>query len=191
MGCSGSGVGMFVGLRAVRARWSGFLIVCHRATSMFIGTSRGAAGSRRGRVRTWLSRSSLLATACWIAQRCGQGTFPAAIQADCATQKQPCVPDLIAAKGTDLIAIDPKTHMPSAHSARYSISCSSLRAGRDLALIAGAGTGKTSTLQLMGESTTKKGLYIAFNRSIADEASTRFKANVRCRTAHSLARAAV
>ncbi|NUR03823.1 MAG: ATP-dependent helicase [Streptomyces sp.] len=64
-------------------------------------------------------------------------------------------------------------------------------AGRDLALIAGAGTGKTSTLQLMGESTTKKGLYIAFNRSIADEAGTRFKANVRCRTAHSLARAAV
>ncbi|MFD5123628.1 UvrD-helicase domain-containing protein [Streptomyces sp. NPDC058385] len=60
-------------------------------------------------------------------------------------------------------------------------------AGTDLALIAGAGTGKTSTLVLMGGSTRKRGLYLAFNRGIADEARRRFAPNVQCRTAHSLA----
>src|ERR1700749_2146105 len=59
--------------------------------------------------------------------------------------------------------------------------------GEDLALIAGAGTGKTSTLVLMGNSTRKRGLYIAFNRGIADDARGRFGRNVECRTAHSLA----
>ncbi|MFD7626766.1 UvrD-helicase domain-containing protein [Streptomyces sp. NPDC059851] len=63
--------------------------------------------------------------------------------------------------------------------------------GRDLALVAGAGTGKTSTLVLMGAATGRKGLYIAFNRAIADDARTRFGRNVECRTAHSLAFRAV
>ncbi len=60
-------------------------------------------------------------------------------------------------------------------------------AGHDLALVAGAGTGKTSTLIQMGEATNKRGLYIAFNKSIADEAARRFRSNVECRTSHSLA----
>jgi hypothetical protein len=60
--------------------------------------------------------------------------------------------------------------------------------GRDLALIAGAGTGKTSTLILMGASVPKKrGIYVSFNREIAENAKTRFGPNVQCRTAHSLA----
>ncbi|MFJ6729568.1 UvrD-helicase domain-containing protein [Streptomyces sp. NPDC091281] len=63
--------------------------------------------------------------------------------------------------------------------------------GRDLALVAGAGTGKTSTLILMGSATRRRGLYVAFNRSIADDARGRFGANVQCRTAHSLAFQAV
>lgn len=63
--------------------------------------------------------------------------------------------------------------------------------GRDLALIAGAGTGKTSTLILMGAATRKRGLYVAFNRGIAEEARGRFGPNVECRTAHSLAFQAV
>ncbi|MFI0979444.1 UvrD-helicase domain-containing protein [Streptomyces sp. NPDC021093] len=63
--------------------------------------------------------------------------------------------------------------------------------GNDLALVAGAGTGKTSTLTLMGASTRKRGLYVAFNRSIADEAARKFGRNVECRTAHSLAFRAV
>ncbi|MEU4303013.1 UvrD-helicase domain-containing protein [Kitasatospora aureofaciens] len=64
-------------------------------------------------------------------------------------------------------------------------------AGRDLALVAGAGTGKTSTLMLMGSATKKRGLYISFNRAIADDARGRFGWNVECRTAHSLAFKAV
>ncbi|MGW0393784.1 hypothetical protein ACWDYJ_23370 [Streptomyces sp. NPDC003042] len=63
--------------------------------------------------------------------------------------------------------------------------------GRDLALVAGAGTGKTSTLIPMGAATRKRGLYIAFNRAIADDAWERFGRNVDCRTAHSLAFKAV
>ncbi|WP_315903476.1 UvrD-helicase domain-containing protein [Streptomyces violarus] len=63
--------------------------------------------------------------------------------------------------------------------------------GRDLALVAGAGTGKTSTLILMGSATRRRGLYVAFNRSIADDARGRFGPNVECRTAHSLAFQAV
>jgi hypothetical protein len=63
--------------------------------------------------------------------------------------------------------------------------------GRDLALVAGAGTGKTSTLILMGAATRRRGLYVAFNRAIADDARRRFGPNVECRTAHSLAFQAV
>jgi hypothetical protein len=64
-------------------------------------------------------------------------------------------------------------------------------AGDDLALVAGAGTGKTATLILMAAATRKRGLYMAFNKSIADEARRRFGSNVECRTAHSLAFRAV
>ena len=59
--------------------------------------------------------------------------------------------------------------------------------GGDLALVAGAGTGKTSTLVLMGNSTRRRGLYVAFNKAIADDAKRRFGPNVQCRTSHSLA----
>ncbi|HMD93061.1 MAG TPA: UvrD-helicase domain-containing protein [Trebonia sp.] len=64
-------------------------------------------------------------------------------------------------------------------------------AGGDLAVVAGAGTGKTSTLMLMAAATHKRGLYLAFNRATADDARRRFGDNVECRTAHSLAFAAV
>jgi superfamily I DNA/RNA helicase len=60
--------------------------------------------------------------------------------------------------------------------------------GRELALIAGAGTGKTSTLALMAESAPhRRGLYIAFNRGIADAAQKLFGGRVQCRTVHQLA----
>ncbi|MFJ3616295.1 UvrD-helicase domain-containing protein [Streptomyces hydrogenans] len=64
-------------------------------------------------------------------------------------------------------------------------------AGHHLALQAGAGTGKTSTLALLARSTTRRGRYFAYNRAIAQEAATRFPPNVTCRTAHSLAYAAL
>jgi RNA polymerase sigma-70 factor (ECF subfamily) len=60
-------------------------------------------------------------------------------------------------------------------------------AGPDLALVAGAGTGKTSTLALMAASASGRGLYLAFNRTTAKDAARRFPRHVECRTAHSLA----
>lgn len=63
--------------------------------------------------------------------------------------------------------------------------------GQSLAIEAGAGTGKTSTLKLLAESTTRRGQYIAFNKAIVDESKEKFPANVACNTAHSLAFRAV
>ncbi|MEV6781194.1 UvrD-helicase domain-containing protein [Streptomyces sp. NPDC051098] len=65
------------------------------------------------------------------------------------------------------------------------------RAGDHLALQAGAGTGKTSTLVLLATTTQRRGRYIAFNKSISQHAATRFPSTVACKTAHSLAYAAI
>ena len=66
------------------------------------------------------------------------------------------------------------------------------KSGADLIVQALAGTGKTTTLKLLAEAlSNKKGTYIAFNTSIVSEAKTKFPSNVNCRTAHSLAFAAV
>lgn len=51
-----------------------------------------------------------------------------------------------------------------------------------------AGAGKTSTLKLIGDTLSpNKGLYLAFNKSIADEAAGKFSRNVTCKTFHSMA----
>lgn len=51
-----------------------------------------------------------------------------------------------------------------------------------------AGAGKTSTLKLIGQTLSdKNGLYLAFNKSIAEEAGTKFDNNVECKTFHSMA----
>jgi hypothetical protein len=63
--------------------------------------------------------------------------------------------------------------------------------GESLAIEAGAGTGKTSTLLLLAKSTTRRGQYIAFNKAIVDEAGRKMPGNVTCSTAHSLAYRAV
>ncbi len=63
--------------------------------------------------------------------------------------------------------------------------------GESLAIEAGAGTGKTSTLKLLAESTTRRGQYVAFNKAIVAEAGAKFPATVECNTAHSLAFRAV
>lgn len=66
------------------------------------------------------------------------------------------------------------------------------KTGENLVIEAGAGTGKTSTLRFISkENTNKKGLYLAFNKSIADEATTKFDRSVLCKTAHSMAYAVV
>lgn len=63
--------------------------------------------------------------------------------------------------------------------------------GEPLILEAGAGTGKTSTLKLLAEVTTDRGIYVAYNKAIAEEAASKFPRNVSCRTAHSLAYRAI
>lgn len=63
--------------------------------------------------------------------------------------------------------------------------------GHHLALQAGAGTGKTTTLALLAHATTRRGRYLAYNRAIAQDARTRFPDTVQCKTAHALAYAAV
>ncbi|MFI9764967.1 UvrD-helicase domain-containing protein [Streptomyces sp. NPDC051963] len=65
------------------------------------------------------------------------------------------------------------------------------KAGRHLVLQAGAGTGKTSTLELLAGSTQRCGRYVAFNKNIARDAAARFPRTVTCRTAHATAYAAV
>lgn len=51
-----------------------------------------------------------------------------------------------------------------------------------------AGTGKTTTLLGIANAVPKKkGLYLAFNREIAEEARKEFPSNVECRTTHSFA----
>ncbi|MFD5519630.1 UvrD-helicase domain-containing protein [Streptomyces sp. NPDC127066] len=64
-------------------------------------------------------------------------------------------------------------------------------AGQHLALQAGAGTGKTTTLAELARATRRRGRYLAYNRAIAQDARTRFPATVSCKTAHALAYAAI
>jgi UvrD-like helicase C-terminal domain/AAA domain len=62
--------------------------------------------------------------------------------------------------------------------------------GEDLAIEAGAGTGKSSTLRLLAEDAQtegRTGIYLAFNKALVVDASKTFPGNVTCSTAHSLA----
>lgn len=64
--------------------------------------------------------------------------------------------------------------------------------GEPLVVEAGAGTGKTSTLQFLALSQPERmGSYVAFNRAIVDEAKMKMPGNVMPSTAHSLAMRAV
>ena len=56
--------------------------------------------------------------------------------------------------------------------------------GGAVVISAYAGAGKTSTLQLIAEATSKRGLYLAFNSATAAEAAERFPENMRCVTTH-------
>lgn len=60
-------------------------------------------------------------------------------------------------------------------------------AGKSIAIEAGAGTGKTSTLVMLANSTTKTGQYTAFNKAIVKDSGEKFPKHVSARTAHSLA----
>ncbi|MGI8753297.1 MAG: UvrD-helicase domain-containing protein [Acidimicrobiales bacterium] len=60
--------------------------------------------------------------------------------------------------------------------------------GQTVAISAGAGTGKTSTLRMIADQRPdQRMLYLAFNKAIQVEAEASFPSNVVCKTAHSLA----
>jgi superfamily I DNA/RNA helicase len=59
--------------------------------------------------------------------------------------------------------------------------------GGSLKINAYAGTGKTSTLELLAHSTARSGQYIAFNRNIVRDAKEKFPSSVNCSTTHGLA----
>jgi ABC-type dipeptide/oligopeptide/nickel transport system ATPase subunit len=62
----------------------------------------------------------------------------------------------------------------------------------DISIEALAGTGKTTTLKMLADSKTHlKGTYVAFNKSIVDEAKSKFPSSVTCSTAHGLAYRAI
>src|SRR5262245_31565319 len=51
-----------------------------------------------------------------------------------------------------------------------------------------AGSGKTSTLQLLAHSTPRKGQYLAFNKKIVFDSRGKFPSDVDCATTHAMAR---
>jgi superfamily I DNA/RNA helicase len=64
--------------------------------------------------------------------------------------------------------------------------------GADLVIQAGAGSGKTSTLKMIGERAgRRRGVYVAYNKAIANDAKRSFPSNITCATAHSFAYRAV
>ncbi|MFB7215588.1 hypothetical protein [Streptomyces sp. NPDC056255] len=67
----------------------------------------------------------------WTVHACGQGTYPSAIQE--ALRRTPSalrkLPDLIAARGSDIVTIDAKDRMPSTHTDRYALSTDTINAG--------------------------------------------------------------
>lgn len=63
--------------------------------------------------------------------------------------------------------------------------------GAGLAIQAGAGTGKTTTLKMLAGATRRRGTYVAFNRAIVQEAKRTMPRSVTSSTAHGLAMRAV
>jgi superfamily I DNA/RNA helicase len=63
--------------------------------------------------------------------------------------------------------------------------------GGSLRIDAYAGTGKTTTLRYLAQSTQRRGHYLAFNKKIATHAEGLFPKSVRCSTYHSVAYGAI
>ncbi|MFE2993217.1 UvrD-helicase domain-containing protein [Streptomyces sp. NPDC059262] len=82
--------------------------------------------------------------------------------------------------------------MPFTPTDEQAATLEAFKSGGPLAIQAGAGTGKTSTLAYLAEQMPgRRGRYLAFNRAIAADAAARFPGTVQCKTAHSLAYAAI
>lgn len=66
-----------------------------------------------------------------------------------------------------------------------------LPTGCNVKVIAGAGTGKTETMNQAARRMSGRGLFTAFNRDIVEDAGARFPRHVKCMTTHKLAYAAM
>ncbi|MBT2439981.1 ATP-dependent helicase [Streptomyces sp. ISL-36] len=67
-----------------------------------------------------------------------------------------------------------------------------MTSGEHFVIQAGAGTGKTTTLAMLARAVaSRRGMFLAFNRPVVDEAARRFPGHVECRTGHSLAMTAL
>jgi superfamily I DNA/RNA helicase len=66
-----------------------------------------------------------------------------------------------------------------------------LPTGANVKVIAGAGAGKTRTLDEASRLMDGRGLFTAFNRDIVQDAASRFPAHVKCLTTHKLAHTAM
>ena len=78
-------------------------------------------------------------------------------------------------------ALQPSLEQDAIVAARRADPAGSLR------VLAFAGTGKTTALQLLAEADPTPGLYVAYNKGAQLAARARFPAHVACRTVHSLA----
>ncbi|MFE2718895.1 hypothetical protein ACFXKI_45065 [Streptomyces mirabilis] len=67
----------------------------------------------------------------WTVHPCGQGTYPPAVQEALRRTRSALrqFPDLIAARGSDLVTIDAKDRMSSTDTDRYAISTATVNAG--------------------------------------------------------------
>ncbi|MFE5795562.1 hypothetical protein ACFQ8C_23710 [Streptomyces sp. NPDC056503] len=75
--------------------------------------------------------AAALASQGWTVERCGQGTYPPAIQQALArtTSALRWFPDLIAARAGEVVTIDAKDSMPSSTSGRYAVADEAVHAG--------------------------------------------------------------
>ena len=68
------------------------------------------------------------------------------------------------------------------------VAIDTARLHQSFKIVAYAGTGKTTTLQMVSEAMPeRRGVYLAFNKAIATHAQSRFGRNIDCRTFHSMA----
>jgi len=79
------------------------------------------------------------------------------------------------------------TRFPDKPTAEQAEALDIFRQGDSLKINAYAGTGKTSTLQMLAAATRNKGQYLAFNKGVVKEAAAKFSKNVDCSTSHALA----
>ncbi|MEV8334435.1 hypothetical protein OG275_00050 [Streptomyces niveus] len=73
----------------------------------------------------------------WTVHPCGQGTYPHAVR-DALRRTRSALrqfPDLIAARGSDIVTIDAKDHMPSTTTNRYAISTATINSGLQLTAV--------------------------------------------------------